>query len=140
MQAKVKTKNGKNLKVKALVDSRCTHIRIDKQLVKDKRIQTKPLNFSFEVFNTDRTKNREVTRVAPLEIKVNSYKKQLEAAVTDLNGIDMFLRHDWLVKHNPEVNWKNRTIKFMRCPGSCIMKYEDIRFKTKRTKTIEIME
>jgi len=140
MQAKVKTKNGKNLKVKALVDSRCTHIRIDKQLVKDKRIQTKPLNFSFEVFNTDRTKNREVTRVVPLEIKVNSYKKQLEAAVTDLNGIDMFLGHDWLVKHNLEVNWKNRTIKFMRCPGSCIMKYEDIRFKTKRTKIIEIME
>jgi len=29
MQAKVKTKNGKNLKVKALVDSRCTHTGID---------------------------------------------------------------------------------------------------------------
>jgi len=29
MQAKVKTKNGKNLKVKALVDSGCTHTGID---------------------------------------------------------------------------------------------------------------
>jgi len=38
VQANVKTKNGKKLKVKALVDSRCTHTRIDKQLVKDKRI------------------------------------------------------------------------------------------------------
>ena len=38
VQAKVKTKNGKNLKVKALVDSRCTYTRINKQLVKDKRI------------------------------------------------------------------------------------------------------
>ena len=29
--------------------------------------------------------------------------------VTDLNGIDMFLEHDWLVKHNSEVNWdKNK--------------------------------
>ena len=45
VQANVKTKNGKNLKVKALVDSRCTHIRIDKQLVKNKKIQTKPINF-----------------------------------------------------------------------------------------------
>jgi len=34
--ANVKTKNGKNLKVKALMDSRCTHIGIDKQLVKEK--------------------------------------------------------------------------------------------------------
>ena len=32
----MKTKNGKNLKVKALVDSECTHMGIDKQLVKDK--------------------------------------------------------------------------------------------------------
>ena len=31
--------------------------------------------------------------MAPLEIKVNGHKKQLEAAITDLNGIDMFLGH-----------------------------------------------
>ena len=86
-------------------------------MVKDKRIQTKPLNFSFEVFNMDRTKNEEVTRMAPLEIEINGHKEQLEAAVIDLNGTDMFLGHDWLVKHNPEVNWKNSTIKFTRCPG-----------------------
>ena len=140
MQAKVKMKNGKNLKVKALVDSGCIHIEIDEQLVKDKRIQTKPLNFSFEVFNVDGTKNGEVTRIAPLEIKVNSYKEQLEAAVMDLNGTDMFLEHNWLVKHNPEVNWINRTIKFTRCPRSYTMKHKDIRFKTRRTKTTEITE
>jgi len=110
MQENVKTKNGKNLKVKALVDSGYTHTGIDKQLVKEKRIQTKPINFSFEVFNTDRTKNRKITKVASLEIEINGYKKQLEATVMNLNRMDMFLGHDWLVKHNPEVNWKNRTI------------------------------
>ena len=83
----------------------------------------KPINFSFEVFNVDGTKNGEVTKVAPLEIKINGHKEQLEAAVTDLNRTDMFLGHDWLVKYNPEVNWKNGTIKFMRCPGSCKMKH-----------------
>jgi len=97
-------KNSKKLKVKALVDSGCTHIGINEQLVKDKRIQTKPINFSFEVFNADGTKNREVTKVAPLEIKINGHKKTLKAAVIDLDGTDMFLGHDWLVKHNPEVN------------------------------------
>ena len=110
MQANMKMKNSKNLKVKVLVDSRCTHTGIDKQLVKEKRIQTKPINFSFEVFNADGMKNREVTRVAPLEIEINGHKEQLEAAVMDLNRIDMFLEHDWLVKHNLEVNWKNGTI------------------------------
>ena len=76
--------------MKALVDSRYTHIGIDEQLVKNKRIQTKPLNFLFKVFNADRTKNEEVTRMASQEIKVNGHKEQLEAAVTDLNGTDMF--------------------------------------------------
>ena len=126
MQANVKTKNGKKLKVKALVDSRCMHTGIDKQLVKDKRIQTKPINFSFEVFNANGTKNGEMTKVIPLETKINRHKETLEAAVTDLDGTDMFLGYDWLVKYNPEVNWKNGTIKFTRCPGNCTMKHEDI--------------
>jgi len=94
MQVDVKMKNDKKLKVKTLVDSKCTHTRIDEQLVKEKRIQTRPINFSFKVFNIDRTKNRELTKVAPLEIKINGYKEQLEVAVTDLNGTDMFLGHD----------------------------------------------
>ena len=123
MQADIQMKNSKKLKVKALVDSGCTYMGINKQLVKNKKIQMRPINFSFKVFNTDGTKNREVTKVASLEIKINKHKKQLEAAVIDLNRMDMFLGHDWLVKHNPEVNWKNRTIKFIRCSKSCKIKH-----------------
>jgi len=104
MQAKIKTKNGKKLEVKALVDSGCTYTGIDKQLVKDKKIPTKSINFSFEVFNTDGTKNGEVTKVASLEIEIDKHTEQLEAVVTDLDGTNMFLGHDWLVKHNSEVN------------------------------------
>ena len=134
MQAQVKTKNGKNLKVKALVDSGCTHTGINEQLVKNKRIQTKKINFSFEVFNADGTKNGEVTKVAPLEVEMNGHKETLEAAITDLDRTDMFLGHDWLVKHNPEVNWKNGTIKFMRCPDNCTMTHKDIQFNSRWTK------
>jgi len=94
MQADIKKKNSKKLKVKALVDSECTHTGIDKQLVKNKRIQTRPINFSFEVFNTNGTKNREMTKVAPLEVEINRHKETLEAAVMDLDGTDMFLGHD----------------------------------------------
>ena len=92
------------MKVKALVDSGCTYTGIDEQLVKDKRIQTKPINFSFEVFNADGIKNGEVTKIASLEIEINGHKEILEVVVTDLDGTDMFLEHDWLVKYNPEVN------------------------------------
>ena len=75
MQADIKTKNSKKIKMKTLVDSECIYIEIDEQLVKDKRIQTRPINFSFEVFNADRTKNGEVTKMAPLEVKINRHKE-----------------------------------------------------------------
>ena len=78
--------------------------------------------------------------MAPLEIKINSHKQQLEAAVMDLDRIDMFLGHDWLVKHNTEVNWKNGTIRFTKYLGNCAMKHKDIRFKTRRTKAMETTE
>jgi len=140
VQANIKTKNGKKLEVKALVDSECTHTGIDEQLFKDKKIPTKSINFLFEVFNANGTKNGEVTKVAPLEIKINGHTEQLEVAVTDLDGTDMFLGHDWLVKHNPEVNWKNGTIRFTRYLGYCLMKHEDIWFNTRRQMAMDKTE
>jgi len=77
-----------------LVDFRCTHTGIDEQLVKDKRIQTKPVDFSFEIFNTDSIKNREVIRIAQLKVEINRHKEQIDDVVTDLNRTDMFLEHD----------------------------------------------
>jgi len=57
----IKTKNGKELQLQALVDSGYTHTRINKQLVKEKKIKTEPMERLFKVFNTDGTKNGEVT-------------------------------------------------------------------------------
>jgi len=37
-----------------------THMEIDEQLVKAEKIKTKPADISFEVFNIDGTKNKEV--------------------------------------------------------------------------------
>ena len=37
----------------------------------------------------------------------------------NLNGIDMFLKYDWLFKYNLEVNWNTETIQFTRCPKKC---------------------
>ena len=52
----------------------------------------------------------------------------------------MFLGHNWLVKHNPEINWKNGTIQFTRCSESCKMKHQDIKFRTRRTQATENKE
>ena len=69
--------------------------------------------------------------MAPFEVKINEYKKYIKAAVIDLNGMNMFLGHNQLVKHNLEVNWKEGKIQFMRCPRSYKTKYQNIEFKTR---------
>ena len=105
MHTNIKTKNGKKLQLQVLVDSEYTHTGIDKQLVKEEKIKTESMDGSFKVFNTDGTKNGEVTQFAPLNVKINGHKEQINVMVMDLNGIDMFLGYDWLVKHNLEVDW-----------------------------------
>jgi len=83
---------------------------------------------SFKVFNADGTKNREVTWFAPLEVEINRYKEQINAAVIDLNGMDMFLGYNWLVKHNPEVNWNTGRMWFTRYPKTYRTRHQDILF------------
>jgi len=73
------------------VDLRCTHTGINKQLVKEERIKTEPMNRSFEVFNANGTKNGEVTQYIPIEVEINRHRKQINIAIMDLNSMDMFL-------------------------------------------------
>ena len=62
MYTNIKMTNRKKLQLKALVDSECTYVRIDKQLVKKERIKTEPMDKLFKIFNTDKTKNEEVIK------------------------------------------------------------------------------
>ena len=65
------------------MDSECTHTGIDKKLVKEEKIKMEPMDISFEVFNVDETKNGEVTRYVPLEIKVNGHMEKINIMVTN---------------------------------------------------------
>ena len=110
MCTNIKTANRKKLQLQAPVNSEYTHIEINKQLVKKEKIKTEPIDRSFKVFNTDRTKIGEVTQFVPLKVDINRYKEHIDTVVTDLNGTDIFLGYDWLVKPNPEVSWNIETI------------------------------
>ena len=135
MHTNIKIKNGKELQLQALVNSECTHTGINKQLVKEEKIKTESIDGSFEVFNTDKTKNGEVTQFALLEVKINGHKEQIDVVVMDLNGIDMFLGYDWLVKHNPEIDWSKEIMRFMRCSKTYRINHQDIFFTPKNQKT-----
>ena len=75
----------------------------------------------------------------PLKVGINEYMEKINAAVTDSNSIDMFLEYNWLVKHNPEVNWDNGTIWFTRCLKEYRTKHQDILFIS-RTRILQPTE
>jgi len=87
----------------------------------------------FNTFNTDRTRsgNYRVTYFALLKIEINGHTENINTVITDLNSMDMFLKYDWLVKHNWEVNWNKETILFTRYP---------ISFKSRTRKVIQTEE
>ena len=93
MHTNVKTSNRKELRLKILVYSGYIHTGIEKQLAKG-RIKTEQMDRSFEVFNTDGTKNGEVTRFILLELEINRHTERINAAVTDLNGMNIFLGYN----------------------------------------------
>ena len=73
MYTNIKTKDRKELRLQTLVDFRCTYI--DKQLVKEEKMRMESMDRSFEVFNVNRMKNREVMQFAPLKVEINRHKE-----------------------------------------------------------------
>jgi len=100
----IKTKDRRKLKVKALIDSGCMNTTIARKTVEEKRISTKSLLRLFNVYNSDGSRNGEKTirEFVPLEINLNRHIEQIDAVVSEIKEIDLFLGHNWLVEHNPE--------------------------------------
>jgi len=109
----IKTKNGRKLKVKALIDSGYMNTTITRKTVKEKGIPTKLLPKSFNVYNSDKSRNgkKTIKEFVPLEINSNRHIKQIDTIVSEIKKKNLFLGHDWLVEHNPEVNWKEEVIQ-----------------------------
>ena len=88
------------------------------------------LKKSFDVYNSDRSRNSEKTikEFVLLELNSNRHIKQIDTVVLEIKETDLFLEHNWLVEHNPEVNWKKGTIWFSRYLEYCKTEYKSIQF------------
>ena len=66
------------------------------------------------VHNADGTlnKNGSITNYIFFRLSVGDHMEQLEFAVADLGTHDLFIGHEWLKLHNPNINWKTSEIRF----------------------------
>ena len=92
----IKTKDRRKLKIKALINSRCTNTTITRKTVEEKGISTKSLPRLFNMYNSDGSRNREKTirEFIPLEINSNRHIEQIDAVVSEIKETDLFLGHN----------------------------------------------
>jgi len=102
----IRKKDGKKLKVKVLIDFRCINTTIAKKTVEEKEISTKSLPKPFDMYNSDGSRNRKKTikEFVSLEINSNGHIEQIDVMVSEIKKTDLFLKHDWLVEYNLEVD------------------------------------
>ncbi len=73
------------------------------------------------VFNADGTPNvgGSLTHYVTVRIQTGDHAETLPLFITDLGKSDLFLGHKWVDHHNPEIDWRAKTVKFTRCPDTC---------------------
>ncbi len=101
----------------ALVDSSCTSSAINRAFVEKHKIPTRATAVPITVYNADGSKNSsgQITAFTELRITIGDHAERIDLAITDLKDCDIFLRHDWLVRHNPLINWQTGKMIFGRC-------------------------
>ena len=73
------------------------------------------------MFNADGSQNigGKLTHIAQLKVNIGGHEEVMDLGVSNLGKSDIFLGHDWLQHHNPNIDWRKKIIQFNRCPGSC---------------------
>ena len=46
-------------------------------------------------------------------MRIGDHSEQIATAMSNLSTHPIFLEYDWLKKHNPQINWKAKTLQFM---------------------------
>ena len=110
-----------NFPMKVLIDSGCTGSCINEEFMKRHWINLTPLPKLIPVFNADGSQNvgGKLTHIVQLRVNIGGHKEVMDFGVSNLGKSDIFLGHDWLQHHNPDVDWKKKVIQFNQCLGSC---------------------
>ncbi|KAL5483420.1 hypothetical protein ACEPAI_8651 [Sanghuangporus weigelae] len=105
----------------ALIDLGCTGSCIDEGFVKRYGFPTQKYIRPRPVFNGDGTSNEGglITEYVVVRMIFGKHEEEICLAVTSLASSNIFLGHDWLQRHNPEIDWKIGKINFTRCLDEC---------------------
>ncbi|HWN07996.1 MAG TPA: reverse transcriptase domain-containing protein [Pyrinomonadaceae bacterium] len=105
----------------AMVDSGATGDFIDRDFVAKSKLTTRKLSKPIPVYNVDGTPNEagSISEVVDVVMTYNGHSERIMLAVTRLGKQSMILGFTWLNKHNPEIDFRAKTVKMTRCLPRC---------------------
>ena len=124
----------------ALLDSGATDSFIDKGMINRYGLKIETLNQPIPVYNADGGRNKlgDITGYVDLEMKIGDHKEVMRLHATSLGQERIFIGHDWLKKHNPDINWDTGEIFMSRCPKkTCGYEYHRKRAEKQRKGRVE---
>lgn len=109
------------IKVDALLDCRATNMFMDRKFAMINKLPIEPMPRALPVYNADGTKNRagSITETVTVLMRYQHYTEKVRFFVTSTNKSPIIIGHNWLVKHNPEIDWRTDEVVLTRCPSSC---------------------
>ena len=109
------------IEVKALLDSGATGCFVDKSWALDRQLRLSKLVKPVPVLNVDGTRYQEgdIMHYVLLTVGVGKHTEKLWCAVTCLGKVPLILGHDWLKKHNLDIDWTTGDVKLSCCPPEC---------------------
>jgi len=105
----------------AMVDTGATGDFIDQDFITREKLPTHKLSQPIRVYNMDGTLNeaRTIREVVDVIMTYERHSERILLAVTRLGKQSMILGFTWLDKHNPEINFRARSVKMTRCLLRC---------------------
>src|SRR6202045_1183940 len=106
---------------KALVDSGCTNCFMDLEWAKRVGLEPSPLLNPIMMYNVDGSQNREgkIRFGIELLVKVGDHRERVHFLLGKIQSHKVILGHDWLKRHNPDIDWKKAELSLTHCPPQC---------------------
>ena len=104
--------------ITALLDSGAAGEFINRQYAKSCQLNLVKLTQPILVYNIDGSPNEagSITEVVNLLLCYKNHSEWTTFCIMNLGKQKLLLRHSWLRKHNPEIDWVKGEVKMSRCP------------------------
>jgi len=119
-----------------MVDTGATGDFIDQDFIAQAKLPTRKLSQPIPVYNMDGTLNEagSIREVVDMIMTYDRHSERILLVVTHLGKQSMILGFTWLDKHNPEIDFRARSIKMTRCLPCCCVGCQANRKAERNTK------